>query len=103
MNTRLGEIDRCAAITTRIGMKITTTGVLFKNAEITAAPMRMNRIGRNALAPPMRPSLRAGASIASVANRPWPTINSAMTVASAGLEKPASSRSGSSTAPSTPE
>ena len=81
-------------------MKITTTGVLLRKALRTPAAMITRKMDRRPLVPPSLPKARAGPSMASVANSPWPTMSRAMTVASAGSEKPLSRIAGVSATPS---
>ena len=81
----------CLAMAVTMGINITTTGVLFRKAEITpAATSRIRRL-RVRPAPPILASIRDGASSASVLNIACPTISSDNTVIKAGLAKPATS------------
>jgi len=78
---------RWVASVASTGMKMTTTGVLLSTADNVPAAMSAMPIAI-APEPPSPAIMRAGWSIASVANSPCPTMRSASTVASAGLAKP---------------
>ena len=80
-----------SASAARIGMKITTTGVLFMIAEISITTMRQATITRRGVLFPILTRKRAGALRAPVCTSPWPTTRRAMIVISAGSAKPISS------------
>ena len=85
------------------GMKITTTGVLFITALITAAAPRAKARASTGWCRRTAASCRAGWSSAPVCTMPWPTTNSASTAINAGSAKPAiSARASSRLAPSGP-
>ena len=65
-----GAKPRCAASTVSTGMKMTTTGVLLRIALRPIAETSVMTIARRAEPPAIRDTMRAGRSMASVANRP---------------------------------
>ena len=86
-----------------MGMKITTTGMLFMKALTTSTVTMTTAMDRAALPRPMPRTSSAPCSSTPVRTMPWPTTSSASTVIRAGLAKPDMSVAASSRlAPSGP-
>ena len=72
-----------------IGMKMTTTGMLLRNALTAMATTRIANSDTIMLPPPPTPNNRfAPLSRTPVRTMPWPMTKSANTVINAGLAKP---------------
>ncbi len=101
--TLLTGLSNCSASTCMMGMKITTTGMLLRKALTTRTVTTAAAMESPACPPVNRSINRAPVSSIPVRTIPWPMTNNANTVISAGLAKPARSRSGVSVlAPSRP-
>ena len=87
---RLGAVPPRLAKVRRIGMKITTTGVLLSTPLISSTA-NMDRVSATPVRPPAAPSsARAPWSSAPVCASPCPMTISPRRASSAGLAKPAS-------------
>ena len=91
---RLGGAPPLLAKVWRIGMKMTTTGVLLRMPLMSSTASRDATSAVSDRPPAMRSSARAPWSSAPVCASPWPITISPSNAISAGLAKPASKASG---------